>query len=118
MDSILKSVKVMLGGIPLDDPVFDQELIFHINSALSNLTLLGVGPKDGYAIENASDEWYDFLDSDDPKLSLIKQYVHLKVKQVFDTSTTSGAVIEMYKEMIKELEWKINVIVEENKNVS
>ena len=43
MDSILTSIKKLL-GIAEDYEHFDQDLIIHMNSVLSVLTQLGVGP--------------------------------------------------------------------------
>ena len=43
MESILTSIKKML-GIPEEYDHFDPDLIMHINSVLSILTQIGVGP--------------------------------------------------------------------------
>ena len=49
--SILKSTKKIL-GIAEDYTVFDLDIITHINSAFSTLTQLGVGPVEGFIIED------------------------------------------------------------------
>lgn len=52
-DSILTSVKKALG--PEEDyEHFDPEIIMHINSVLATLTELGVGPANGFMIQNPS----------------------------------------------------------------
>ena len=108
MESILTSIKKML-GIPEEYDHFDPDLIMHINSVLSILTQIGVGPSEGFRIDLAT--WEDFL-GDDTDYEAVKSYVHLRVKLLFDTSTLSSAVIESMNRMISELEWRLNAIAE------
>lgn len=112
MDSILTSVKKLL-GIDKEYDHFDMELIIHINSALSVLTQLGVGPEQGLAIFNEKDAWFDLL-ADDPRLEMVKTYVFLKVKMVFDPPSVA-TVIESFKRTISELEWRIKESIELNR---
>lgn len=109
MDSILTSIKKLL-GITEDYEHFDQDVIMHINSALSVLTQLGVGPEAGFSIEDSSTIWSDFV-GNTSKLEFIKTYVYLKVRLVFDPPTSS-AVIDAINRQISELEWRINVTVD------
>ena len=109
MESILTSVKKML-GIAEDYEHFDPELIMHINTALNILSQLGVGPEEGYAIESSDDPWTDFI-GEGALLEMVKTYVYLKVKLMFD-SPAASAVIESYNRQISELEWRINVMVD------
>lgn len=109
MDSILTSIKKLL-GITEDYEHFDQDVIMHINSALSVLTQLGVGPEAGFSIEDSSAIWSDFV-GNTSKLEFIKTYVYLKVRLVFDPPTSS-AVIDAINRQISELEWRINVTVD------
>lgn len=51
MESILTSIKKLL-GIPEEYEQFDTDVIMHINSVFSILTQLGVGPSNGFSIEN------------------------------------------------------------------
>ena len=83
----------------------------HINSVLSILTQIGVGPSEGFRIEDDLATWEDFL-GDDTDYEAVKSYVHLRVKLLFDTSTLSSAVIESMNRMISELEWRLNAIAE------
>lgn len=108
-DSILKSIKKLLGISP-DYAHFDPDIIMYINSAFMVLTQIGVGPPNGYAIEDDKDQWDDFIDKEEERLKLqsIQSYVYLKVKMVFDPPT-STAVLESMNNMIKELEWRLNV---------
>ena len=110
MESILTSIKKML-GIPEEYDHFDPDLIMHINSVLSILTQIGVGPSEGFRIEDDLATWEDFL-NDDTDYEAVKSYVHLRVKLLFDTSTLSSAVIESMNRMISELEWRLNAIAE------
>lgn len=105
-DSILKSIKKML-GIHESYTEFDTDIIIHINSVLSILTQVGVGSEEGFYISDASDEWSDFI-GDRTDVEMIKTYVYLKVKQMFDPASSS-AVSEASKNLINELEWRISV---------
>lgn len=105
MNSILTSIKKLL-GISEDDTNFDVDIIIHINSALMVVSQLGAGvPK--YAIRDSSDEWSDFISSD-ANLELVKSYVYLKVKLIFDPPPNASA-IESMERQIEEYEWRINV---------
>lgn len=109
MDSILTSIKKLL-GIVEEYKHFDPDIVMHINSAFSVLTQLGVGPEEGFRIEDASKTWSEFL-YDDPRLEFVKTFIYLKVKLVFDPPLSS-AVMEAINRQISELEWRINVTVD------
>lgn len=108
-DSILNTVKKMLGSDPTYE-AFDVDLIININMVLNILNQLGVGPAAGFAITDASQTWSDFI-SDMSKLEMVKTYVYLKVKQVFDPNQNSN-ITQAYDNQIKELEWRLNVQVD------
>lgn len=108
--SILTSTKKIL-GIAADYTVFDLDIITHINSAFSTLTQLGVGPAEGFMIEDADAEWEDFI-VDDMQYNSVKSYVYLKVRQLFDPPSTSYLIGAVEKQ-IQELEWRLNVRREE-----
>lgn len=108
-DSILTSTKKIL-QVEEDYTAFDFDILTHINSAFSTLTQLGVGPEEGFMIEDATATWDAFLGTD-PRLNSVKQYVFLRVKSVFDPPQSSYAV-EAMKEQIKEHEWRLNVQME------
>lgn len=113
-NSILTSIKKLL-GIDETYTIFDRDLIIHINSVLAILTQLGVGPSNGFLIEDKYATWFDFLPNDS-KLVPIKSYVHLKVRLLFDPPMSSS-VMASIQEMIKELEWRINVLVDPGENI-
>ena len=108
-DSVLTSIKKLL-GIAEEYEHFDADLIMHINSVFSILTQLGVGPSKGFMIEDKNATWNDFI-SDESKYMLVKSYMHLKVKLLFDPPLSS-AVLECYKTQISEYEWRLNVAAE------
>lgn len=108
-DSILNTIKKQL-GITEDYTVFDDDLIMHINSVFLTLSQLGVGPDEGFFIEGKTDSWTDYID-EGVLLNSIKTYVYLKVKLLFDPPGSSYAV-DAINNIIKELEWRINVQVE------
>lgn len=109
MDSILTSIKKLL-GIAEDYEHFDQDLIIHINSVLSVLTQLGVGPSEGFSIEDENATWNDFI-PEDKRLSSIRSYVYMKVKLLFDPPLSSS-VMESMNRTISEFEWRLNVAAE------
>jgi hypothetical protein len=108
-DSILTSTKKIL-GLTEDYTAFDQDILIHINSAFSTLHQLGIGPVEGFMIEDKADTWDSFLGAD-PRLNSVKQYVYLKVRMVFDPPT-SGYAVDAMQEQIKEHEWRLNVVRE------
>lgn len=112
MDSILTSVKKML-GIAEEYDHFDADLIMHINSVLTILGQLGVGPDEGFFIEDDEAEWTDFV-PDMSNLQFIKTYVYQKVKLLFDPPQSASA-IEALNRSISELEWRINAQVDSGK---
>ena len=111
MDSILTSIKKLL-GVSEDYTQFDDDIIMHINSVFLNLAQLGVGPKTGFSIRDASDEWTDFVDIEsNEQLQAIKTYMYLKVKLLFDPPLSSS-VIDSINRTIAELEWRLNAAVD------
>lgn len=109
-ESILFSVKKLLGGLVPEYEAFDDQIIMHINSVFQILYQLGVGPSVPFYIEDDGAIWGDFVE-DINNLSMIKTYVGLKVQQMFDPPQ-GGAVAEAAKRMIDEIEWRLNVQVD------
>lgn len=110
--SILDSVKKDLGIMP-DYTHFDPDIIMDINTALSILTQLGVGPASGFSISDNTAEWDDFI-PDDPRLEMVKSYVSKKTKQLFDPPNT-GPLSDAFNKVLDELVWRINVAVDPKK---
>lgn len=109
MDSILTSIKLQL-GITEEQTSFDQQLVIHINSVFSILSQLGVGPKEGFSIEDEDATWDDYIDNI-ATLRMVRSYVYMKVRLIFDPPA-SGTVMEAIKQNIAELEWRLNVEVD------
>lgn len=109
MESILISIKKLL-GLSEEYTQFDADVIIHINSVFLNLTQLGVGPKEGFMIEDETVYWEDFMD-DAVQLQAVKSYMYLKVKLLFDLPL-SASVIESMERSIAEFEWRLNVAVD------
>lgn len=107
--SILTSIKKLL-GVAEDYVEFDEDIMTHINSVFLNLTQLGVGPEEGFMIEDNTAEWGDFI-NDSVQLQAVKTYVYLKVKLLFDPPLSSS-VTESINRMIAELEWRLNAAVD------
>ena len=110
MESILTTIKKLL-GIAEEDDSFDTDVILHINSTFMILNQLGVGPSEGFMIEDESATWADFV-PDGISIEAVKSYIYLRVKLFFDSNTTPSAVIEAMNRTIAELEWRLNVAVE------
>lgn len=110
--SILTSTKKVL-GIAEDYTVFDEDIIMHINTAFSTLTQLGVGPVEGFMIEDATAEWDDFITDGDIQYNSVRSYVFLRVSMLFDPPQTSYLITAKEKQ-IEELEWRLNVHREED----
>lgn len=108
-DSILDSIKKILGMPPAYD-AFDTDLVIHINSVFGILAQLGVGPEGGFSISDNTTLWKAYL-GDSKDLEMVKSYIALKVRLVFDPPTT-GAVMDAMKEQIREYEWRLNVQVD------
>lgn len=104
-ESILTSIKKLL-GIEADYDHFDADLIMHVNSVFSILTQIGVGPANGFAIVGSNEKWSDFIIGNPNNFSLVKSYIHLKVKLLFDPPLSSAAVDSINRQ-ISEFEWRL-----------
>lgn len=105
MSSILDEIKERL-GIAKDDDSFDTDVISEINSQFADLHDIGVGPPEGFAIEDNSSLWTDFV-SDIRVLNSVKDFVFIGVKLVFDPPTQS-ALLTSLQNRYNKLEWKLN----------
>lgn len=109
-DSILLTIKKLL-GIDKNYNVFDSDIVIHINSVFMILCQLGVGPDKPFSIEGESETWSQF--SPDTSLyQLVKSYIYLKVRLIFDPPST-GVLHQAVERQISEFEWRLNVQGEE-----
>lgn len=104
-ESILTSVKKGVGGIVEMDESFDDDIILHINTTLSELAQLGVGPKEGFEINDKNTTWQDFI-GDDKLLNMVKTYIVLNVRMLFDPPA-SGTAAKSFEQQIDKLGWRI-----------
>lgn len=110
--SILNETKQVL-GLGADYTPFDQSIILHINSIFGVLHQLGVGPEDQFFIVDETSKWESFV-GDTNKINMVKTYMYLRVRLLFDPPTTSFAIKAM-EEQIREFEYRLNTISEETR---
>lgn len=104
-ESILTSIKKLL-GITEDYEVFDVDIRIHINTTLAMLNQMGVGVN-GFHITGKDEVWSDFI-GDDNAYDMVKTYVYLRVRKLFDPPTSGGGVMDAIDGTIAELEWRLN----------
>ena len=114
-DSILMTIRKLACGNPYADH-FDTDLLVHINACFSILNQLGVGPENGFVVTDETQSWSSYI-ADNYILNMVKTYVTLKVKKIFDPPLTSSVLEAMDKE-ISQLEWRLNVAVDPIKPAS
>lgn len=104
-ESILMTVRKAC-QVPEWDDGFDSELIAHTNTILMRLNQLGVGPRSGFFITGIEETWASFVGGDN-NFQMVKTYVTLRVKMLFDPPSSSF-VLESMKNQIAEFEWLLN----------
>ena len=109
MNVILETVKAALGILP-SYTYFDQQLLMHINSVFTILQQLGVGPANGFVATDQS-TWNEFFTDSNLQQELVKSYVYLKVRLLFDPPSSSFVLDSMQKQA-NEYEWRLNVLVD------
>lgn len=114
-NSILKTTKKDL-GIVAENTDFDAEIITKINSVFSTLNQLGIGPENGFQIEDATPTW-DLFYGTNKKYNSVRTYMSLRVRLLFDPPTTSYHM-DAVKSQLEELEYRLSVLREETEWVS
>lgn len=110
-ESILGSIRKLIGS----DEYFDPDLIIHINTVFGILAQIGVGPEEGFAICDDTTVWSDYIGDDSKILNMVKSYMFFRVKMMFDSASDSSYLIDTYRKMADELEWRLNVEVDPKK---
>lgn len=106
-ESILNSIKRIMGGLMEDSTDFNSDLITYINSSFVKVKQLGFGPDD-FTITGSEELWSSF--SDNPLVvNLVKTYVYVNVKLLFDPPSNSFTV-DALKELEKEYAWRLTVL--------
>lgn len=106
--SILDSTKQVL-GVQSDDESFDIDIIMHVNTCFRILDQLGTGPAGGFVVTDRTQLWSDF---DPAIIMLVKSYVYITVRLLFDPPVTSFGLDAAFK-IRDELGWRINIFAEE-----
>lgn len=104
-DSILLSTKKLLGYTE-EYEQFDADIILHINTVLAILHRIGLGPAEGLFITDKTTTWDELLNGYPVETEVVKTFVYLRVRLVFDPPATSF-VIDALEKQAKELEWTI-----------
>lgn len=112
--SVLQSTKKIL-GLAEEYTAFDADVCMFINSAFGTLRQLGVvfdTPNIDYdTSEGDGVVWDDVVglctEPTNETLNLVKTYIYLKVRMLFDPPTTSF-LIEAMNAQIAEHEWRLN----------
>lgn len=106
-ESILDSTKKAL-GLDKDYDVFDDTIVMHINTVFSMLHQIGASPRTGFTIIGDTEKWSDFI-VDVKNVDLVKSYMYLRVRLLFDPPTTSFAIDAM-KAQLDMLEWRLSIM--------
>lgn len=107
--SILKSTKKIL-GLADEYTAFDLDVITHINSAFAILNQIGVGPLEAFTIEDDTAIWAD-LGLPQDQMNLVRTYIFLRVRMLFDPPTTSF-LIDAVNKQIEEYETRLSYLRE------
>lgn len=107
--SILTSTKKILGLAP-EMTAFDLDILTHINAVFSVLAQIGIGDPNGFYIEDASATWDDFGVPDN-QTALVRTYVFVKVKSLFDPSE-SRYYIQATEKQLEEFEIRLRNFAE------
>lgn len=110
-DSILESVKKLINAE--GDNYFDTDIIIHINTIFSVLQQMGVGPEEGFSIDDDTSTWDEFTD-DEPLFNMVKSYMAIRVKLLFDIASANSYYINQLQAEADELEWRIKTAAEIN----
>lgn len=103
--SILDDIKKYIGPA-ISYTVFDMDIIMNINAAFFTLFQLGVGSEyKVFTITDKETTWSEFSINENI-IAAVKQYIYLKVRNVFDPPTSSY-VLSAYESQIQELEWRL-----------
>lgn len=109
--SILKDVKLFC-NLPDEYTPFDDGIIIHINTTFALLNRSsGIGPVNGFRIEDNKATWAEFTE-DIVTLGLVKDYVRLTAKVMFDPPASS-TILESMNKMIDKLEFHLGVKADE-----
>ena len=98
-------------GIPSETTDFDTDILVYVNMAFDTLTILGVGPREGFRVTSSDQTWTDFY-GEDKRFDMVQTYVYLRTKILFDSSTIPGSLLETYKTTVSEMEFYLNCMAD------
>lgn len=103
MDKILASIKKQLG---VNDSVqFDSQIVMVINTAISALTQIGIGPAEGFLLTDEDANWTDFI-GEGPSFISAQSYIYCKSKILFDPPANQ-TLLNALQRQADELEWRL-----------
>lgn len=105
MESILTSTK-KLAGLTEEYDHFDPDIIMYINSVFLVLKQLGVGPSEGFFIQDGLTIWEDFIIDNEFLREAVKAYMGQKVRLKFDPPANS-TLLQALKDSIAEYEYRL-----------
>ena len=109
--SILANTKKSLQLDP-SYTAYDEQIILLINSAFSTLNQMGIGPVNGFAIEDDTAVWSSFFGTN-LKFGSVKTFVYLSVRLIFDNASMTSFVMDAMRKERDEIGWRLNVVREE-----
>lgn len=120
-ESILDSIKKLL-GIDEEDTDFDQDIIMHINAMFTVMMEIGVNHGSGFFITDSEQTWHNYVTDEwesysinaQALVNMIKSWMYLRVKLIFDPPPSSSTA-ESFKRISDEFEWRISVAVDPGK---
>lgn len=112
MSKIFDTIKKLL-GFTADYHPFDQDILIEINSVFGILYQIGVI---SYPIEVDTEMSWSELNLDADVVSMVKNYVYLKIKLIFDPPQI-GSLNASMAERIKELEFRLSIASDPGREV-
>ena len=105
---IKDSIKKML-GLSADYEAFDSDIILFINSAIMELSQLGVCSPD-FQIVTGAETWEDLLkdNSNNGLLNGAIEFIYINVRLSFDPPT-SGYITTALEKKLERLTWRLRV---------
>lgn len=109
IENILESIKDYC-GVQEEETAFDNELLMYTNNAFAVLAHIGVGPSVPLVVNNST-VWSDLALDEKTSLAMVKTYIYLRVRRLFDAPQNSSLNTAM-KETMDEFEWRLNAMAD------
>lgn len=112
MSKIFDTIKKLI-GFTADYHPFDPDILIEINSVFGILYQIGVI---SYPIEIDENTTWEELNLDADVVSMVKNYIYLKIKLIFDPPQI-GSLNSSMAERIKELEFRLSIASDPGREV-